>query len=140
MRALLLSAFLAFGSGVLPGAAFALDAPASTGAEAPAAENGRYSMTPTSDGFLRLDTRTGAVSLCKVENGAARCRTAAEERTALESEIDRLARENEALRKKQDSAGLPTRKDFDRAMDYAEEFMRRMMRIMRDDPKPKDGA
>lgn len=65
----------------------------------------------------------------------------AEERKALEDEIGRLARENETLRKKQtDGYGLPTRKDFDRAMNYAEEFMRRMMQIMRDETKPKDGA
>lgn len=122
-------------------AASAVPVRAEGGADLSAGENGRYSMTPTSEGFLRLDTRTGAVSLCKVENGAARCQAVAEERKALEDEIGRLARENETLRKKQtDGYGLPTRKDFDRAMNYAEEFMRRMMQIMRDETKPKDGA
>lgn len=101
-------------------------------------ENGRYSMTPVADGFLRLDTRTGAVSLCKVENGAARCQAAAEERTALESEVDRLTRLNETLKKQSDGYRLPNRQDFDRALDYAEEFMRRMMRIMRDEEPRKN--
>ena len=108
-------------------------------ADSAATENGRYSMTPTSGGFLRLDTRSGAVSLCKVENGAARCAAAIEERTALQDEIDRLARQNEALKGGAASASkLPSREDFSRAMDFAEQFMRRMMRIMREDDSQKD--
>ena len=102
------------------------------------AENGRYSMTPVADGFLRLDTRTGAVSLCKVENGAASCEAAAEERAALQDEIDRLARQNDALKGDGEWGGLPTRQELDRALDFAERFMRRMMRIMRNDDSLKD--
>ena len=106
---------------------------------APSSEDGRYSMTPAPGGFLRMDTRTGAVSLCKVENGAARCAAAIEERTALQDEIDRLARQNDTLKGRGDSAsGLPSREDFGRAMDYAEQFVRRMMRIMREDDSQKD--
>jgi HAMP domain-containing protein len=102
-------------------------------------ENGRYSMTPTADGFLRLDTRTGAVSLCKVESGAARCQAAIEERTALNEEIDRLARQNEALKARPNaSPGLPSQQEFDKALDFAEKFMRRMMRLMREDEPQKD--
>jgi hypothetical protein len=101
-------------------------------------ENGRYSMTPAPGGFLRLDTRNGAVSLCKVENGAARCAAAIEERTALQDEIDRLARQNEALKGGSSASRLPSREDFGRAMDFAEQFMRRMMRIMREDDSQKD--
>ncbi len=102
-------------------------------------ENGRYSMTPADGGFLRLDTRTGAVSLCKVENGAAFCRAATEERAALQGEIDRLVTQNETLKKQQTgSSSLPSRQDFDRALDYAEQFMRRMMRIMRDEEPDKN--
>jgi hypothetical protein len=104
-----------------------------------ATENGRYSMTPSGTGFLRLDTRTGAVSLCKVENGAARCQAAIEERAALENEIDRLARQNEALKARPGvTPGLPSQQDFDKALDYAEKFMRRMMRLMREEDPPKD--
>lgn len=121
--------------------AMMLSAPALAQATAPvdAAENGRYSMTPADGGFLRLDTRTGMVSLCKVQNGAAFCRAATEERAALESEIDRLVKQNETLKKQQTgSSGLPNRQDFDRALEYAEQFMRRMMRIMRDEEPDKN--
>ena len=107
-------------------------------APAEATENGRYSMTPVEGGFLRLDTRTGMVSLCKVESGSPYCRAATEERAALESEIDRRVKQNEALKKQPEASRLPSRQDFDRALDYAEQFMRRMMRIMREDEPGKD--
>lgn len=108
-------------------------------------DNGRYSMTPTQNGFLRLDTRTGGVALCRPVGESVECRAAPEERLALQSEIDRLARENEELKAR--VAGAPpaanappvaappsrTREEMDRALDYAERFMRRMMRIMRDE-------
>lgn len=111
---------------------------ASPTAPADMTENGRYSMTPADGGFLRLDTRSGVVSFCKVENGSAFCRAATEERAALEGEIDRLVKQNEALKKQPEASRLPSRQDFDRALDYAEQFMRRMMRIMREDEPGKD--
>ncbi|MFV0281099.1 MAG: hypothetical protein ACK5JM_10130 [Rhodoblastus sp.] len=101
-------------------------------------ENGRYSMTPAADGFLRLDTRTGQVSLCRVENGAAFCHAAAEERTALENEIDRLLKKNQTLQGKSGDPEHADKRAFDRALDYAEQFMRRMMKIMREEEPAKD--
>lgn len=105
----------------------------------PATENGRYSMTPTTNGFLRLDTRTGAVSLCTVSGGSAECRAAADDRAALTSEIERLAKRNGELESRTADRGgsrsLPDDHEAQRAMDLAEQFMRRMMRIMRDEPK-----
>ena len=103
-------------------------------------ENGRYSMTPVQDGFLRLDTRTGTVAMCRVVNGAPECRLAADERAALESEIGRLQAENRDLRLKAPGpsgaappSGLPSEQDMDRALSFAERFMRGMMRIMREE-------
>lgn len=110
-------------------------------ADPAAPENGRYSMTPVQDGLLRLDTRSGAVAMCRVVNGAPECRLAADERAALESEIGRLSAENKDLRAKAASApsaappaaGLPSDHDMDRALSFAERFMRGMMRIMREE-------
>ena len=103
-------------------------------------ENGRYGMTPVQDGFLRLDTRTGAVAMCRLVNGAPECRLAADERAALENEIGRLQAENRDLRLKAPGpsaanppSGLPSDQDLDRALSFAERFMRGMMRIMREE-------
>ena len=51
---------------------------------------GRYAMVPVEDGFLRLDTGTGAVSRCTGEIGRLTCRILPDERLAYEAEIDRL--------------------------------------------------
>ncbi len=105
------------------------------------AGNGRFTMTPVADGFLRLDTQNGQVSLCTITAGQAQCRASADERAALEAEIDRLAKENAALKGQRASEPLPSgpataeadeERRFDRALDRAERFMRRMMQIFRD--------
>lgn len=107
-------------------------------------ENGRYAMTPAPGGFLRLDTRTGAVALCSVKGPSVTCAASADERGALDAEIDRLSRENTALREKLARAtdqapsarlrnALPTEREMNQALGFAEQFMRRMMRIMRDE-------
>ena len=111
----------------------------------PASENGRFQMTPSGNGFLRLDTRTGAVSLCSVTGASAECRAAADDRAALMAEIDRLSKRvaelegapARSLQPARPSTNLPNKEEFGRAMDMAEDFMRRMMRIMRDEA-PKD--
>ncbi len=103
------------------------------------AANGRFAMTPVADGFLRLDTRSGQVSLCTLENGQAQCRASADERAALQAEIDRLATENAALKAQglkgqEPKAAAEDDEDrrFDKALDRAERFMRRMMQLFRD--------
>ena len=108
-------------------------------------ENGRYSMTPVQDGFLRLDTRTGAVAMCRLVNGAPECRLAAEERAAMENEIGRLQAENKELRLKAPAgaavaphSNLPSDQDMDRALSFAERFMRGMMRIIREESGAPD--
>jgi hypothetical protein len=61
-------------------------------------DNGRFTFKEVPDGILRLDSRTGQVSLCsRITEWA--CRTLADDRAALEREIGRLLDENAALRK-----------------------------------------
>ena len=60
-------------------------------------QSGRYTMTPTDDGALRLDTRTGAVSACGHDDGAWTCRAVADDHLDAQKESDRLAAENRAL-------------------------------------------
>jgi hypothetical protein len=123
----------------------ALAAPAFAEDAGKTPETGRYAMTQTPEGFMRLDTRTGAVALCTTTGGVASCRSAPDERDALQQEVDRLTRENAALKARlaaapQGSRGLdlPKEEDMDKALNFAEKFLRRMMRIMREeDPKDK---
>jgi hypothetical protein len=110
--------------------------------------NDRYRMTPTPDGFLRLDSRTGAVSECKRGADGYQCRLVPDEQAALDKEIDRLATENAELKerlgvaapeKRERSARpdqrnlLPPKEEVDRALGMMETFLRRMMRILREE-------
>ena len=119
-------------------------------------DNGRFSFREVPDGMLRLDTRTGQVSLCsRVSEWA--CRTLADDRAALESEIGRLIDENAALRKQLEARttppaaapgaanppgapapqaepkrgdrdlNLPSDKDVDRMMAFLEKMWRRLL-------------
>ncbi len=108
-------------------------------APAPSVQDGRFSMTPTQGGFLRLDKETGAVSFCTVEAGLSLCRISADERAAFENEIDRLRRENAELKTAHGgsapgaSSSLPKEEDMERVLSFTERFMRRIMRIFKEE-------
>jgi len=93
MRAIAVVFLLGLVAGVTP----------ALGEGAPESDNGRFSFKEVPDGVLRLDSRTGQVSLCsRVSEWA--CRALADDRTALENEIGRLLDENAALRKQLEEA------------------------------------
>jgi hypothetical protein len=71
---------------------------AAAGQVMPDAENGRYALSTTPDGVLRLDTRTGAVSTCSNTGAGWACYAVPDERAALDAEIGRLQTDNEKLR------------------------------------------
>ena len=73
----------------------------------PDIENGRYSLAPVTDGVIRLDTRTGAVSACNNSGAGWACYAVPDERAALDAEIGRLQSDNEKL-KAQLAAREPT--------------------------------
>jgi hypothetical protein len=111
---------------------------------------GRYRMTPAEGGaFLRLDTQTGAMSVCQRKDGRWTCEAVPDERRALETEIDRLKSEVKRLEellalpdpgtpdgKRAQRSGpklsLPSEEDIDRAMDYAQRMMRKFKERMRE--------
>lgn len=64
----------------------------------PDAENGRYALAPVTDGVIRLDTRTGAVSTCANTGAGWACYAVPDERAALDAEIGRLQADNERLK------------------------------------------
>jgi hypothetical protein len=105
---------------------------------------GRFTFQPVEGGMMRLDTETGHVSHCTKAGDSFACRSVADDRTAMQDEIDRLKRENEQLRL---SAGkpanpgvtgrlqLPSEEDIDKAMGLFEKMMRRMMKTFNEDGK-----
>jgi len=73
----------------------------------PDTENGRYVLSPVTDGVIRLDTRSGAVSTCSNNDNGWACYATPDERAALDAEIGRLQADNEKL-KAQLAAREPT--------------------------------
>jgi hypothetical protein len=69
-------------------------------------EDSRYSFNRVQDGYLRLDVRTGQVSLCSRRQVGWACQTLPEDRIVLEAEIARLQSENGVLKKELLSRGL----------------------------------
>jgi len=102
---------------------------------------GRYTMTPAGEGMMRLDTQTGAVSRCIRDAGNWVCKSVADDRMALENEIDRLSNENQRLRAVMAKRGLkppPETKPGTDAPNFwlpddskVEEFMSFFEKIMR---------
>ena len=75
-----------------------VDERAAAGQALPDTENGRYALSTTPDGVLRLDTRTGAVSTCSNNGAGWACYAVPDERAALDAEIGRLQVDNEKLK------------------------------------------
>ncbi len=112
---------------------------------ASAKETGRFSMTKVEDGFLRLDTKTGAVSLCTRKNGKWACGSLDDDAHALEKTIDRLTLENKRLSARvkelerlagrfgkefehsmpEPKLDLPKEEEVDKAMKFVEDMLRR---------------
>src|SRR5262249_40181433 len=79
--------------------AFGLAGPFAASAESiPDTENGRYALQSSSDGVIRLDTRTGVVSSCNNSLSGWACYVVPDERKAMDEEIGRLRAENENLK------------------------------------------
>jgi hypothetical protein len=88
----------------LPVAALALAVPVH--AQTPESDDARYTFHRTGEEFLRLDGRTGQVSLCTRKTAGFGCYTVPDERAALETEIGRLQNENSVLKKELLSRGI----------------------------------
>ncbi len=110
-----------------------------------APEGDRFALTPAEGGYVRLNKETGALSYCSVKDGVAACRLGAEERAALEAEIDRLRKENAALKARAEAAPVPpaarpnatpSEEEFERALSFTERFLRRIMRLFREETSP----
>ena len=73
----------------------------------PGADDGRYTFHRVQDSFVRLDGRTGQVSVCGRETAGWACRAVPDERAALEEAIGRLQNQSAALKRELLARGLP---------------------------------
>jgi hypothetical protein len=107
------------------------------------AESGRYTMTQTKDGVLKLDTKTGAVSLCQGQAAKWSCRPVDDKADDLRDRIARLEKENAQLRALITEKGddlpmpekglpLPSEEEVDKAMDFVERMLKRFKGIVKD--------
>lgn len=120
--------------------------------------SGRYQIAPDEDGFVRLDTRTGAMAHCGKREGAWRCDVLAEERSdldrrldvlagkvdALSAEVARLADRLAAVEAKPGAAPSPgarlpaapspdaREEELDQALSFAERLMQRFFELVRE--------
>jgi len=87
-------------------AGLCLVVPAMAEDAAPDTGGGRYIFNKVTEGFLRLDTQTGEVSVCSQRTVGWACQAVPEDRAVLEDEIARLRRDNAALKKELLAHGL----------------------------------
>ncbi|MCT8970672.1 hypothetical protein [Microbaculum marinisediminis] len=67
------------------------------GADRPDTEGDRYVLRRVDDGLMRLDRETGDTSFCRKRGGSWVCEAVADDREALEAEINRLVEDNGEL-------------------------------------------
>ena len=110
----------------------------------------RYTISPTDDGFVRLDKQTGAMAQCTHNDGEWACKPMADGQDELQKEIDELRAENKSLRKQVDDLEetmeigptppddsersnkftLPSEEDVDRAFDFLEGMLSKLRERM----------
>lgn len=105
------------------------------------AQEGRFQLERSGDGFLRLDRQTGEISRCTDRDGQTVCRTTADERAALMSEIEQLDKRIEVLERRVAaleagqpslSGKLPSEQEFEQSLGFMERFVRRFFGIIQD--------
>jgi hypothetical protein len=138
----------------------------SADAQMPSKDHGRYTMSPTKDGFLRLDTETGAVAICTQSGSGWACNPVADHTsTPSSSGLSRLEDENRELKDRvkeleanletntpppgslpptegpSGATELPTEEQVDQALDYLENVYKKIRdRIKKLDEPPSEGT
>lgn len=105
----------------------------------------RFQLERTEHGVVRLDMATGAMTLCRDDDGTLVCRMQPDERAAFERELGHLEKRIAALEEKlsrappaagSNSAGypssgtLPSDAEVERSLSIMEKFMRSFMTII----------
>ncbi len=108
---------------------------------APAQDTANYTLEKTQDGFVRMNNKTGEMSICQERSGQLICKLSAEERAAYEEDIADLKMRLGKLENTVAGMGkippvvrdaLPSDEEFEKGLSYMEKFMRRFMGIARE--------
>ncbi len=104
-----------------------------------AGDAARYTLEKTLEGYVRMDTQTGVMSICKEQAEQLVCRLAADERDAYEGAINALAKRVEAVESRiaaleatslKRPEALPSQEEFDKTLSMMERFLRRFMGVV----------
>ena len=71
-------------------------------------DDGRFQMKRDGDDIIRMDRKTGTMSVCKFKSGNLVCRMAADERDALQEELAALQQRLDAIEGKLEEKGERT--------------------------------
>jgi hypothetical protein len=114
----------------------------------PDSADGRFTLHRTDEGYLRLDGRSGQVSLCLKRSAGWECQAVPDERSALEGEIARLQADNAQLKRellahnlplpgggRPDASGrqelqLPSDAELNQMMTFIEKVWKRMVEMI----------
>lgn len=117
-----------------------------------AADEGRsrFVMQQTDDGMLRLDTHSGAMSLCQPREGAWSCAQIEDDSAGQDAELRALQQENKKLKNEinrlrvdlqarperltadKPREALPSEEDVDRAFSFVERLLKRFKGMVED--------
>ena len=106
------------------------------GIPAQAQDAERYRLERTEDGYVRMDTRTGAMTLCRESSGELVCQSANESQNGdaasqpLEDRISELEARIAALEERLDG-DVPLQEEFEQSLTLMERFFRRFVDIVR---------
>lgn len=120
-----------------------------------AQDSERYRLEKTPEGYVRMDTRTGELWMCRERRDELVCRRAADQREdsgsvemqALRARIAALETRVESLEHalgEARSSGLPSEEEFEQTMGLMERFFHRFMDIVegleQNEPQPQETA
>lgn len=103
-----------------------------------AAQDERYQLERTQEGYVRLDTQTGRMSLCVERNSQLICKMAADDHEAYERDLYGMAEKIDKLEQRiarleaQPPAHekMPSEEEFEQTLGYMERFFRSFMGIV----------